>query len=58
MSFSIDPFLTSSFIGYASTGVMIAIVGGITYHYIKDMYMLESKELEIEEQTTKILEVD
>lgn len=53
-SFSIDPFLTSSFIGYTSTGVMIAIVGAITHHYIKEMYLLESKELEIEEQTTKL----
>jgi len=35
---------------------MIAIVGAVTYHYIKDMYMLESKKLEIEKQTTKLVE--
>ena len=56
MSFSIDPFLTFSFIGYTSTGVMIAIVGAVTYHYIKDMYMAEDKKLEIEKQTTKLVE--
>ena len=57
-SFSIDSFLTSSFIGYTSTGVMIAIVGAITHHYIKEMYSLESKELEIEEQTKKLPKED
>ena len=54
-SFDIDPFLTLSFIGYTCTGVMIAIVGAITYHYIKEMYVLEKKELEIEKQTTKLI---
>ena len=55
-SFSIDPFMTSSFIGYTTTGIMIAIVGAITYHYIKEIYMLESKEMEIEEQTKKLID--
>jgi hypothetical protein len=31
---------------------MISIVGAITYHYIKDIYRTESKETEIEKQTT------
>jgi len=51
-SFSIEPFLTVSFIGNTSTGIMISIVGAITYHYIKDIYITESSELEIEKQTT------
>lgn len=51
-SFSIEPFLTLSFIGNTSTGIMIGIVGAITYHYIKDIYVAESSELEIERQTT------
>jgi len=55
-SFNIEPFFYTNFIGYTSTGIMIAIIGAITYHYIKDMYMLESKELEVEEQTTKLVE--
>ena len=55
-NFSIKPFLTTTFIGYTSTGVMIAIVGAITYHYIKDMYRLEDNELKIEEHTTKHFE--
>lgn len=55
-SFFIEPFFYPTFIGYTITGIMIAIVGAVTYHYIKDMYMLESKKLEIEEQTTKLVE--
>ena len=55
-SFDLDPFMTFSFILYTSTGIMIAIVGAVTYHYIKDIYRTESKKLEIEEQTTKLVE--
>jgi putative membrane protein len=54
--FTIDPFMTSSFIGYTTTGIMIAIVGAITYHYIKEIYMMESKDIEIEEQTKKLVD--
>jgi len=50
-NFSIEPFLTISFLGNLSTGIMISIVGAITYHYIKDIYRTESKETEIEKQT-------
>jgi putative membrane protein len=53
-SFFVEPFFYPTFIGYTITGIMIAIVGAVTYHYIKDMYMLESKKLEIEKQTTKL----
>ena len=52
--FDINPFLTISFIGYISTGIMIALVGAITYHYIKEIYSTEAKNLEVEKQTTKI----
>jgi putative membrane protein len=51
-TFSIEPFLTLSFIGNTSTGIMIAIVGAVTYHYIKEIYSTEKSELEIEKQTT------
>jgi uncharacterized membrane protein len=51
-TFSIEPFLTLSFIGNTSTGIMIAIVGAVTYHYIKEIYTTEKSELEIEKQTT------
>jgi len=54
-SFDINPFLTIGFIGYTSTGILIALVGAITYHYIKDMHMTQSKELEIEQQTNKLV---
>ena len=55
-SFSIKPFFTPTFIVYTSVGIMIAAVGAITYHYIKEIYVLESKKLEIEEQTKKLIE--
>lgn len=54
--FDIGPFLTITFIGYTSTGVLIAIVGAITYHYIKEMYLLEDKKVEIDNQSTKIID--
>jgi len=55
-SFNISPFLTLTFIGYTSTGIMVAIVGAITYHYIRDIYITEDRELEIEKQTAKLVE--
>ncbi|MBN2602700.1 MAG: DUF373 family protein [Candidatus Thermoplasmatota archaeon] len=55
-SFDITPFFSATFIGMLSSGVMIAIVGAITYHYIKDMYLMEKKKIEIEKQTTKIFD--
>lgn len=54
--FFVGEFLTLSFIGYTVTGIMIALVGAITYYYIKDMHITEEKELEIEKQTTKLAE--
>jgi putative membrane protein len=55
-SFDIGPFFTLTFIGYTSTGIMVAIVGAITYHYIRDIYITEDKKLEIEKQTAKLVE--
>jgi len=55
-SFDINPFFTLSFIGYASTGIMVALVGAITYHYIKDIYVTENQEIEIEKQTANLVE--
>ena len=56
LPFNVGPFININFIGYTSTGIMIALVGAITYHYIKDMHMTEEKKLEIENQTTKFIE--
>ena len=49
-NFAIEPFFTISFIGNILTGIMISIVGAITYHYIKDIYSTEVNEIEIEKQ--------
>jgi putative membrane protein len=54
--FSIEPFLTPYFIGYTTVGILIAFIGAVTYHYIKDMYIIEKHEIDIEEQTAKLLE--
>jgi len=56
LEFNIDPFRSGSFIGYTATGIMIALVGAITHHYIKDLHLTGEKELEIEKQTTKIID--
>ncbi|OYT29711.1 hypothetical protein B6U98_01395 [Thermoplasmatales archaeon ex4572_165] len=50
-TFYIEPFFTPFFIGNTLTGIMISIVGAVTYHYIKDMYELKQNELTIENQT-------
>ncbi len=56
INFNMNPFLTISFVGYTSTGIMIALVGAITHHYIKEIHSTEEKEFEIEEQTSKLIE--
>jgi putative membrane protein len=53
--FSIEPFVTQHFIGYTAAGIIIAFIGAITYHYIKEIYMNENYEVAIEEQTKKLL---
>ncbi len=55
-SFDVAPFFTVSFIFYTITGIMIALVGGITYHYIRDMHMLEAEEIELEKETKKLID--
>ena len=50
--FSLMPFLTLTFVAYTSVGILIAFMGAVTYHYIKDTYLSNSQELEIEGQTT------
>jgi len=55
--FTIDPFLTSNFVGYTATGIMISVVGAITYYYIKDTYMNEKEKTEEEvDQALKLAE--
>jgi putative membrane protein len=49
--FYIEQFYNSFFILNTMTGIMIAIVGAVTYHYIKDMYKTEKKDFEVEKQT-------
>jgi putative membrane protein len=51
-TFYIEPFFTPFFIGNTLTGIMISIVGAVTYHYIKDMYQMKKNEFTIENQTS------
>lgn len=53
--FLLDQFLTSQFILYTIAGVIIAFIGAVTYHYVKENYILEKYEVDIEEQTQKLL---
>lgn len=53
--FSMEPFLTQHFIGYTAAGVIIAFIGAVTYHYIKEIYILDKYEVDIEEQTKRML---
>jgi putative membrane protein len=53
-TFDANPFFTMSFMGYTATGIMIALVGAVTYHYIKDLRENENREIEIEKETQKL----
>jgi len=53
--FLIDPFYTLSFWGYIIAGIIIVFIGSISYHYIKDEFIHEKYEVDIEEQTQKML---
>ncbi len=55
-NFEVEPFFTIDFIGYTTTGIMIALVGAITYHYIREIYNNQDKEFEIEKQTQQLVE--
>jgi putative membrane protein len=50
-TFYIEPFFTPFFIGNTLTGIMITIVGAVTYHYIKEMVETKENEMEVEKQT-------
>jgi putative membrane protein len=51
--FSIEPFLNLSFVGYVTVGIIIAFIGAVSNHYIKELHAIDEYELDIEEQTTK-----
>ncbi len=53
--FTIDPFLTPSFIGYVTVGILIAFIGAVTYHYIKEVY-ISDEEMELSDQSLDIFE--
>ncbi len=51
--FSIEPFLGVTFVGYVAAGVIIAFIGAISYHYIKEQHAIDEFELDIDEQMSK-----
>jgi putative membrane protein len=53
--FLIDPFYTLSFWGYITVGIIIVFIGAVSYHYIKEEFINEKYEVDIEEQTQKML---
>jgi putative membrane protein len=52
--FLIEPFYTLSFWGYITVGIIIAFIGAVSYHYIKEEFVDETYEITIEEQTQKL----
>jgi putative membrane protein len=53
--FIIDAFYTLSFWGYITAGILIVFIGAISFHYIKEEFIKDTYEVDIEEQTQKIL---
>lgn len=53
--FSIEPFLTPTFIGYTTVGILFAFIGAVTYHYIKEFYINDEQELKVNKQRAKLL---
>jgi uncharacterized membrane protein len=53
--FLIEPFYTLSFWGYITVGIIIVFIGAVSYHYIKEEFIDETYEINIEEQTQKLL---
>ncbi len=51
--FIIDPFFTLTFWGYIAAGIIIVFIGAVSYHYIKEEFIEETYERNIEEETQK-----
>lgn len=45
-SFDIGQFGNISFLGFAITGILILLIGIITYHYIKEIHPVDENEIE------------
>ncbi len=54
--FIVEYFFSVNFIFYTIAGIMIALIGAITHHYIKEMHSTDEKEREVESQTKKLAE--
>ena len=54
-NFSLLPFTTLTFIGFLTTGIMIAIVGAVTNKYIQEIKEMDKRERDLEIQA-KLLE--
>jgi putative membrane protein len=54
--FIIDTFFTLTFWGYIAAGIIIVFIGTVSYHYIKEEFIGETYERDIDEQTQKMLQ--
>jgi len=52
--FSIEPFFTLTFVSFMVTGIVLAFIGTITYHYIKDVHQLTSQEVTIKGNMSRV----
>lgn len=53
--FFIEVFYTLSFWGYIVAGILIVFIGAISYHYIKEQFINETYEANIEEHTRRMV---
>jgi putative membrane protein len=53
--FVVERFYTLSFMSYIAVGILIAFIGAVSYHYVKEFYITEKYEVDIEQQTKKML---
>jgi len=56
LDFSIEPFFTLTFWSFMSAGLLIAFIGTITYHYIKDVYNESNHQVKIKGKSSSVIE--
>lgn len=54
--FNMVPFQSMDFIFYTIAGILVAIMGAVVHHFIRDIRDTKQKEMEIEKKTNHIVE--
>jgi len=56
LGFNINLFFSEDFIGFTISGISVALIGAITYHYIKENHNDKEKKQRIKKKTNKIVD--